>query len=260
MPRNLANAKSTLIQVMARCIQTASHHLNHCRPKSLSPHGEIELVNSGILTKMNLLTPSMPPVVRYCPARSRVELRVHFIVIISHTCYSSNPLLRKSKVAEWNSMPNMMWIWLKIFIDGTWMGNKNWSDSDTPSSSLLYCNLWHFFMEKYEFYMTMTVTMLTQRKTSMMKTYYTKLQITNDTTKNICQICHPHARRGKTVFIFTPHGLIFCLQWASCQIAKIACAHAPGMPGTFSPTPRVRDPDMHHGTCVSTCREACRDR
>ena len=28
-------------------------------------------------------------------------------------------------------------------------------------------------------------------------------------------------------------------------------AHAPGMPGTFSPSPRVSDPDMHHGTCVT---------
>ena len=26
---------------------------------------------------------------------------------------------------------------------------------------------------------------------------------------------------------------------------------APGMPGTFSPPPRVSDPDMHHGTCVT---------
>ena len=25
--------------------------------------------------------------------------------------------------------------------------------------------------------------------------------------------------------------------------------HAPGMPGTSSPPPRVSDPDMHHGTC-----------
>ena len=39
--------------------------------------------------------------------------------------------------------------------------------------------------------------------------------------------------------------------WASCQIRKIAGAHAPGMPGTFSPSPQVSDPDMHHGTCVS---------
>ena len=28
-------------------------------------------------------------------------------------------------------------------------------------------------------------------------------------------------------------------------------AYAPGMPGTFSPPPRVSDPDIHHGTCVT---------
>ena len=39
--------------------------------------------------------------------------------------------------------------------------------------------------------------------------------------------------------------------WASCQIRKIAGAHAPGMPGTLSPSPQVSDPDMHHGTCVT---------
>ena len=41
------------------------------------------------------------------------------------------------------------------------------------------------------------------------------------------------------------------MSWASCQISKIAGAHAPGMPGTFSPQLRVSDCDMHHGTCVS---------
>ena len=49
-------------------------------------------------------------------------------------------------------------------------------------------------------------------------------------------------------------GLSLCFtqcQWASCQIRKIAGAHAPGMPGTFSPYPQVSDPDMHHGTCVT---------
>ena len=39
--------------------------------------------------------------------------------------------------------------------------------------------------------------------------------------------------------------------WASCQIRKIAGAHAPGMPGTFSPSLQACDPDMHHGTCVT---------
>ena len=32
---------------------------------------------------------------------------------------------------------------------------------------------------------------------------------------------------------------------------KFRVAHAPGMPGTFSPPPPVSDPDMHHGTCVT---------
>ena len=41
------------------------------------------------------------------------------------------------------------------------------------------------------------------------------------------------------------------ISWASYQIRKIAGAHAPGKPGTFSPPPRVSDPDMHHGTCVT---------
>ena len=32
---------------------------------------------------------------------------------------------------------------------------------------------------------------------------------------------------------------------------KSQVAHALGMPGTFSPPLPVRDPDMHHGTCVT---------
>ena len=32
---------------------------------------------------------------------------------------------------------------------------------------------------------------------------------------------------------------------------KLRVAHAPGMPGTFSPPPLIGDPDMHHGTRVT---------
>ena len=35
------------------------------------------------------------------------------------------------------------------------------------------------------------------------------------------------------------------------RCVKLWAAHAPAMPGTFSPPPRVSDPDMHHGTCVT---------
>ena len=34
------------------------------------------------------------------------------------------------------------------------------------------------------------------------------------------------------------------------RYVKSQIAHAPGMPGTFSPPPRFSDPGMHHGTCV----------
>ena len=35
------------------------------------------------------------------------------------------------------------------------------------------------------------------------------------------------------------------------RYAKFRDAHAPGMPGMFSPSPRLNDPSMHHGTCVT---------
>ena len=34
------------------------------------------------------------------------------------------------------------------------------------------------------------------------------------------------------------------------RYVKLRVAHAPGMPGPFSPPPRVSDPDMHHGMCM----------
>ena len=61
---------------------------------------------------------------------------------------------------------------------------------------------------------------------------------------------------GATIGLSTQRGdscwkSFHVITWASCQIRKIAGAHAPGMPGTFSPSPQVSDPDMHHGTCVT---------
>ena len=35
------------------------------------------------------------------------------------------------------------------------------------------------------------------------------------------------------------------------RYVKLRVAHSSGMPGTFSPPPRVIDPDMHHDTCVT---------
>ena len=35
------------------------------------------------------------------------------------------------------------------------------------------------------------------------------------------------------------------------RYVKLRVAHAPVMPGTFFPPPRVSDPDIHQGTCVT---------
>ena len=35
------------------------------------------------------------------------------------------------------------------------------------------------------------------------------------------------------------------------RYVKLRVMHVPGMPGTLSPSPRVGDPDMHHGTCAT---------
>ena len=90
---------------------------------------------------------------------------------------------------------------------------------------------------------------------------------------------------GSTEFTNCVKGSVSCLRWShsavSCRCMKvtisnqtcnhvnqyIACdcwirglftryvklrvAHAPKMPRTFFPPPRVCDPDMHHGTCVT---------
>ena len=45
--------------------------------------------------------------------------------------------------------------------------------------------------------------------------------------------------------------LHYLTHWPLARYAQLRVAHAPGMPGTFSPPPRVSDPDMHHGTCVT---------
>ena len=42
------------------------------------------------------------------------------------------------------------------------------------------------------------------------------------------------------------------MTWASCQMHKlVGCASVRNAGVTFSPPPRISDPDMHHGTCVT---------
>ena len=45
--------------------------------------------------------------------------------------------------------------------------------------------------------------------------------------------------------------VVFICHGSLTRYVKLRIAHVPGMPGTFSPPPRVSDPDIHHGTCVT---------
>ena len=54
-------------------------------------------------------------------------------------------------------------------------------------------------------------------------------------------------------FIFLSRGkgqyMNFGRNGPPARYIKLRVAHAPGMPGTFFPTPRVSNHDMHHDTC-----------
>ena len=56
------------------------------------------------------------------------------------------------------------------------------------------------------------------------------------------------------IYKYIKKGLFIVALWCHGPLAryvKFRVAHAPGMPGTFSPPPLVSDPDMHHGTGVT---------
>ena len=63
-------------------------------------------------------------------------------------------------------------------------------------------------------------------------------------------------RKTKVVMVPTllslaaPEVVILSTYGPLASYVKLRVVHALGMPGTFSPPPRVSDPDMHHGTCV----------
>ena len=56
--------------------------------------------------------------------------------------------------------------------------------------------------------------------------------------------------------VISSRGMEYSVAWVHviheplARYVKLRVAHAPGMPGTFSPPLRVSDPHMHHGTCA----------
>ena len=58
--------------------------------------------------------------------------------------------------------------------------------------------------------------------------------------------CRIYFRKHSWVFAF-----ISFINGPLTRYVNLRVAHAPGMPGTFSPPPWISDPDMHRSTCVT---------
>ena len=97
------------------------------------------------------------------------------------------------------------------------------------------------------------------RYSEVVKCYHLLFQQLRYFTSKCSVICSPAAPQisKRCLTQCWTHGSIcghnFFL-WCHGPLAryvKLRVAHATGMPGTFSLPPRVSDPDMHHGTCVT---------
>ena len=71
--------------------------------------------------------------------------------------------------------------------------------------------------------------------------YHKHAMKANDRSRRCCKCQHLHHSWNYMISAYGP----------LTRYVKLRVAHAPGMPGTFSPPPRVSDPGMHHGTCVT---------
>ena len=69
-----------------------------------------------------------------------------------------------------------------------------------------------------------------------------------------CEIVyHSMLLYSRTILAAFCYGILWQIKCRGplARSVKLRAAHAPGMPGTFSPPPQVSDLDMHHGTCVT---------
>ena len=63
--------------------------------------------------------------------------------------------------------------------------------------------------------------------------------------------CNAHWSANLKVLLLLVRIALYAIDGPLTRYAKLWVAHVPGMPGMFSPPPRVSDPDMHHGTCAT---------
>ena len=73
-----------------------------------------------------------------------------------------------------------------------------------------------------------------------LRTHEAVRQSANWPGENKCQRSHAHG----LLSYGTNHGPF-------ARYVKLRVAHAPGLPGTFSTSPWISDPAMHHGMCVT---------
>ena len=97
-------------------------------------------------------------------------------------------------------------------------------------------------LNKQLIYTLRTYNLLSPNKT------YTSLEKFYDINTNVWIRIIPFLSAGASftniVCLRTGHGPL-------ARYVKLRVAHAPGLARTFSPPPRVSDPDMHHGTYVT---------
>ena len=63
--------------------------------------------------------------------------------------------------------------------------------------------------------------------------------------------CTPVRHAGRFDCLMTSLILIVVDNGPLARFVKVMVAHAPGMPGKFSPPPLGSNPSIHHGTCVT---------
>ena len=66
IPMDLTDGKSTLVQVMAWCLQTTSHYLSQCWPRSLLPYGVTRPQWIDIFCVEMFSISGFPSVAHYC--------------------------------------------------------------------------------------------------------------------------------------------------------------------------------------------------
>ena len=107
MPQDLADYKSTLVQVMAWCHQAPSHYLNQCWSSSMTPYGtpgpsfikpdqldpwiKDQLINALLSTILSLQLPNFVSCGRACPSHRTQNLVTVGTKLLTGEWFSFDP-------------------------------------------------------------------------------------------------------------------------------------------------------------------------